>query len=481
MDTKTPGVYIQEISTLPPSVAQVETAIPAFIGYTETALDENKVPITSFPYVSRIKSLKEFEERFGMAPKAPFVVSLSGANNELAAIADPGLTYRMSYALELYFANGGGPCYICAAGIYGPTAVVSPDLATITQHQAALTLVGKEDEPTILVFPDAPGLTAANAAYDVYKLAMVQCARLGDRVVLIDSMPATVTAAFSTFEGTFRTGVGNNNLKYGISYYPYLKTTLNYYFDEGSLDITDGGGSTVNANTVLKKTAVPPATLTPAEESTSLFHSHNELYHEVRKQLLLHRVVLPPSAAMAGIYAFVDRTRGVWKAPANVSLNSVDRPLVEIDHDDQQDMNITGTGKSVNAIRTFTGKGIMVWGARTLAGNDNEWKYVSVRRFYNMVEESVKKASMQFVFEPNDANTWVKVRAMIENFLLLQWRAGALAGATPEEAFYVRVGLGQTMTSFDILEGRMNVEIGMAVVRPAEFIILKFSHKMQES
>jgi len=141
----------------------------------------------------------------------------------------------------------------------------------------------------------------------------------------------------------------------------------------------------------------------------------------------------------------------------------------------------TVAGKSVNAIRAFTGKGTMVWGARTLAGNDNEWRYISVRRFFNMVEESVEKATSRFVFEPNDANTWVKVRAMIENFLLVQWRAGALAGAKPEQAFYVRVGLGQTMTAEDILKGYMHVEIGMAVVRPAEFIVLKFSHKMQES
>ena len=135
----------------------------------------------------------------------------------------------------------------------------------------------------------------------------------------------------------------------------------------------------------------------------------------------------------------------------------------------------------MNALRSFTGKGILVWGARTLAGNDNEWKYVPVRRFFNMVEESVEKATAQFVFEPNDANTWVKVRAMIENFLILQWRAGALAGAKPEQAFYVRVGLGETMTADDILNGIMNIEIGMAAVRPAEFIVLKFSHKMQEA
>jgi len=192
-------------------------------------------------------------------------------------------------------------------------------------------------------------------------------------------------------------------------------------------------------------------------------------------------IVLPPSSSVAGVYATVDSTRGVWKAPANVSLSFVRRPTVVVDDASQKNLNVHTTGKSVNAIRPFTGKGILVWGARTLAGNDNEWRYVNVRRFFNMVEESTKKASEPFVFEPNDANTWTKVRAMIENYLILQWRAGALAGSKPEQAFYVKVGLGQTMTAQDILEGRMIVEIGMAVVRPAEFIILRFSHKMQES
>ena len=104
-----------------------------------------------------------------------------------------------------------------------------------------------------------------------------------------------------------------------------------------------------------------------------------------------------------------------------------------------------------------------------------------MRRFFNFVEESVKKATIQFVFEPNDINTWIRVRSMIENFLTEQWKAGALMGATPEQAFIVKVGLNQTMTEVDILEGRMIVEIAMAVVRPAEFIILRFSHKMLEA
>ncbi|MGB3464673.1 MAG: phage tail sheath C-terminal domain-containing protein [Cyclobacteriaceae bacterium] len=139
------------------------------------------------------------------------------------------------------------------------------------------------------------------------------------------------------------------------------------------------------------------------------------------------------------------------------------------------------SGKSINVIRNFVGKGTLVWGARTLAGNDNEWRYVPVRRLYICVEESVKKATEIVVFEPNDANTWLRVKTMIENFLTTLWRDGALAGASTDEAFFVNIGLGKTMTAQDILEGKMNVEIGMAAVRPAEFIILKFSHKLQES
>ncbi|HET7833896.1 MAG TPA: phage tail sheath C-terminal domain-containing protein, partial [Gallionella sp.] len=192
--------------------------------------------------------------------------------------------------------------------------------------------------------------------------------------------------------------------------------------------------------------------------------------------------VCPPSGAIAGIYALVDNTRGVWKAPANVSLNSVVSPIQAFALSETDALNVDPTaGKSINAIRAFSGKGTLVWGARTLAGNDNEWRYVSVRRFFNMVEESVKKSTYWAVFEPNDANTWVKVRGMIENYLTQKWREGALAGATTKEAFFVRCGLGVTMNAQDILEGRMNVEIGMAVVRPAEFIILKFSHKLQTS
>ena len=471
MAYNTPGVYVEEIAKFPPSVAQVETAIPAFIGYTEFAKDENGTLISTFPYVARIRSLAEYKERFGGAAEvydstAPSITTLAGVIT--ITPVQENLKFRMYYALQTYFANGGGPCYISAADKYG-----AGKFADNTLLLEGLRVIGQEDEPTILVFPDAQSFAADNPAtfYDLFVAAIKQCADLGDRITIVDVLSASGKDEFSAKATEFRNGVGNNNLKYAASYYPYFKSILPFEFDESKL--------LVHVDLTTVKTLKLPIPV--VDEDASVFHSNNDLYHQIKKELSKNYVMLAPSSAVAGVWAMVDSTRGVWKAPANVSLNYVKELMVNIDDEDQKDMNVHTSGKSVNAIRNFTGKGTMVWGARTLAGNDNEWRYIPVRRFFNMVEESVKKASMQFVFEPNDANTWVKVRAMIENFLLLQWRAGALAGAKPEEAFYVRVGLGQTMTADDILNGRMIVEIGMAAVRPVEFIILRFSHKMQES
>ncbi|MCI4670768.1 MAG: phage tail sheath subtilisin-like domain-containing protein [Bacteroidia bacterium] len=208
---------------------------------------------------------------------------------------------------------------------------------------------------------------------------------------------------------------------------------------------------------------------------------NNGLFNEI--QTILNqkgKVIMPPSSAIAGMYARVDSLRGVFKAPANVGLNSVTGPNRKISDDVQEGFNVDSTsGKSINVIRTFKGIGTLVWGARTLAGNDREWRYVSVRRFFNMVEESVKRSLFRFVFEPNNPNTWVSVRASIESFLETQWRAGALLGNTPDDAYFVRVGVPETFTEAEMLDGYMVVEIGMAVVRPAEFIVLKFMHKFE--
>jgi phage tail sheath protein FI len=184
---------------------------------------------------------------------------------------------------------------------------------------------------------------------------------------------------------------------------------------------------------------------------------------------------------MAGVYTMVDNTRGVWKAPANVSLSAVSAPSVNITHEEQEDLNVNTAGKSINAIRTFIGEGTLVWGARTLDGNSLDWRYINVRRTMIMLEESVRLATKAYVFEPNTANTWVTIKSMISNFLTGVWKRGGLAGSSPDDAFSVHVGLGETMTAEDILEGILRVTVLVALSRPAEFIEITFQQQMQKS
>ena len=459
---KTPGVFVEEISKLPPSIAQVETAIPAFVGFTEKA-EKNGNTLVGKP--TRIKSLAEYVEYFGMVDPADITVNVTvsidddGSTKTIRKIVpqlDGGSTlYRMYHSLQLYFANGGGPCYIVSAQ-------TTDNITAIQTHlQDAVNALKYEDEPTLILIPDAHLASNDTNYYTLFNSALVQSADLGDRFTIIDIAGSGVT--------TMR-NASLTNLKYGATYYPDLKTMFNYIYDETQVHVTE----IVNGT--------PEGAATPLSDIAGLQlgdFEYNAIKDAIQKEL---KVVLPPGSAMAGVYARVDNDRGVWKAPANVPVSAVIETMTKISDEDQKSLNVdTTAGKSVNAIRFFTGKGILVWGARTLAGNDNEWRYISVRRFYNMVEESVKKSSSWVVFEPNDANTWVKVKTMIENYLTTLWRQGALAGSAPEKAFFVKVGLGETMTSLDIMEGRMNIEIGMAAVRPAEFVILKFSHKMQEA
>jgi phage tail sheath protein FI len=666
---KTPGVYVEEIPKFPPSIAPVETAIPAFIGYTEKA-SRNGESLLNKPV--RIESIAEFEEIFGGAPSQVMTVFLDNDNAFVKAEKTKG--FLLFDSLRMFYANGGGNCYIVSIGSYS-------DTIQKTGFETGIDQIENEDEPTMLLFPDAVNLDAANL-HDLQIKALGQCNKLKDRVTLCDLKNS---GTFGTDVQTLRNSIGINNLKYGAAYGPWIVANLprtvshrdltlkrnNSVIDlktltseeavfwilydvlnsEAAVDALKSGQtaavgsdktledglkaksdaydssadttlaaledelrgiydifarllsaiSSMKGNLPAYVPAAPAAasTLTKSlqlksdveqyvinmklkdtfdvlaahynylkvtnTEKIALFTSAPDTDSDLAKAIALlgyadanafkavtrpevtaaytaaatqkakadlaknaainassaiiafyrfaqksaaeyekkfndsllnaftayknivtkaseYLNLMPPCSTIAGVYASVDRDRGVWKAPANVSLNSVIKPAVKISHDQQGEYNIdVNAGKSINIIRSFTGKGVLVWGARTLAGNDNEWRYVNVRRFFNFVEESVKKATEQFVFEPNDANTWVRIQAMIENFLTVLWRQGALQGIKPEHAFYVSVGLGKTMTALDILEGRLIIEIGMAAVRPAEFIILKFSHKMAES
>jgi uncharacterized protein len=637
---KTPGVFVEEIPKIPPSVAQVETALPAFVGYTNKA--DDIAPGDLINQAKRIGSLVEYEQFYGTGPLSDVTeVNIDSDNNFVSAIVNNN--FYLYDSLRMFFANGGGDCYIVSIGKSNKSTTISD-----SDFTTGIDALRKEDAPTIILFPDAVAL-ADSAIAAVQQAALLQCADLGDRVGLFDvkhNDPLGIN---------FRNNIGINNLKYGAVYSPWLKVNLpkviryteiqsvikragisvtlsgltadtevqaivaqveQAYADQNNItsktqvlappngvlsdrfnslvaafnsgnsnanlkavfdflasigeqvnDFVNGGAGEVitlpdflsdinaaitsnfdpvfediialNLEAVADVTAAftgsdfsalvagtwPLASAATASNDISeandndrrmaavnlvkpLFDTLNKAYQNllvnaagaytktldeslaltfpVYKNILAgvgkSMTVMPPSGAVAGIYALTDRTRGVWKAPANVSLNNVLAPDTVFTASELDNLNVdTVAGKSINAIRYFTGKGTLVFGARTLAGNDNEWRYVPVRRFFNMVEESCKKSTEPFVFEPNDANTWVKIQGMIENFLITLWRQGALQGAKPEHAFYVAVGLGKTMTALDILEGRLIVEIGMAVVRPAEFIILRFSHKLAES
>ncbi|SDT58289.1 hypothetical protein SAMN05216490_4159 [Mucilaginibacter mallensis] len=651
---QTPGVYVNEIPSFPPSIAQVATAIPAFIGYTAMATDSSGNSVIN--QAVRLSSLVEFVTYFGAGPpNLTANVALNPDNSVASVSISP--TYQLFNSMCMYFNNGGADCYIISVGLYSTTAPNILDFinsASITPM--CLDVLKLEDEPTLIVIPDAVSL--GNNYYTLMVQALVQCGALQDRFTILDVPNGTVPRSYDNNDviTLFRDGIGSMNLNYGAVYYPYLKSSLPVTISYSNTVLSQGGFATslnlivsgnpfitqitntsadftgkvsplltlatttnilppnivtkaqlisaitaIYANlkafaglTGLTDTTPAPTTppmppgktisgiyagyITPSTASPStpfeylleqLFLIDNQypvgakpgvvkptvdfplytnlptpamvlppgitsiygntvpsdpvafiaatvtslaakvvslitsfyndslnlmngleqqvisssgIYANIKTAIANAGIVVPPSGAMAGVYASVDSSRGVWKAPANVSLNTVIAPMVNIDDDTQGDLNIdTNAGKSVNAIRAFTGKGTLVWGARTLDGNSNDFRYISVRRFYIMVEESVKLAAMQFVFEPNDGTTWVRIRAMIENYLTNLWRLGALAGSKPEQSFYVKVGLGQTMVFDDILNGRLIVEIGMAPVRPAEFIILRFSQIQQTS
>lgn len=183
---------------------------------------------------------------------------------------------------------------------------------------------------------------------------------------------------------------------------------------------------------------------------------------------------VPPSGFVAGVFARTDRERGVAKAPANEQVNGI-VGLSQAYTTRRQDLL---NPAAVNLLRAFPGRGIRIWGART-ATDDVTWRYVNVRRLFNFVELSVENGTQWVVFEPNTASTWIRIKVSLEGFLDQLWRAGALAGTKPEEAYRVRVGLGETMTETDIDLGQVITEVAIAPAKPAEFVIFRFSHKRQ--
>ncbi|MFN3389942.1 MAG: phage tail sheath family protein, partial [Allosphingosinicella sp.] len=289
---------------------------------------------------------------------------------------------------------------------------------------AGLATLEKEPGPAILAAPGALRLSAEDY-HEVARAMIAHCAGLGSRMAILDlhgGNPSEAAASdLAASLGAFRAAlaeVPQEHRSFAAAYHPWIVTA---------------------AGTV------------------------------------------PPSAAMAGIWARTDADAGVWQAPANTPVGGANDVAIGIDDAMQQDMNVPLDGLAVNAIRPFAGRGVLVWGARTLDGNSQDFRYIPVRRTAVMIEQSIRLALEAYAFEPNVAATWATVRSMVAAFLTAVWKEGGLQGSRPDDAFAVQCGLGTTMTAEDIVEGRMLVTVLVAVVRPAEFLALTFAQQMASS
>ena len=338
------------------------------------------------------------------------------------APAGGALPFLLYDSVRLFYLNGGGNCFVVSVGGYGAGIALAPLLkAVVTATQAAATMT---------VVPDAVRLPPADFS-TLAEAMLADASGSMARIALLD-VPAGESSkpgeaygpAHAQGVAEFRTAVGMTGLDYGAAYFPFLLCQL----DDGT------------------------------------------------------RVQVPASGAVAGIIAQVDRTQGVNTAPANVSISGIIGPSVKVDDPDQEQLNLDpASGKSVNAIRLFTGRGTLVWGARTLDGNSQDWRYIQVRRTVIYLEQSIRAALHPFVFEPNVAATWQTATGLIDGFLIEQWKQGKLQGAKAADAFSVQCGLGTTMTAEDIEAGLLKASILVAVAHPAEFIVITIQEQMQPS
>jgi uncharacterized protein len=332
----------------------------------------------------------------------------------------------LSHAVYGFFQNGGSRCYVVNVGRNG-------GLTGGRRGRGGLEILEQVDEVAIVV---VPGYTEAVH----YDLVLTHCETLKDRVAILDT-PLNVASINALTEvavpQTRRSG--------------------------------QAGGPPAEGGPPPAEPA--PATGLRPRQSDGGYAAVYFPWIRVRDPLPPHELVdVPPSGHVAGIWARSDATRGVHKAPANEAVRGALNVAYPLTRDEQGVLNQAG----VNCIRFFPREGIRVWGARTLAPAASEWRYLNVRRLFNMIEESIIENTRWIVFEPNDRTLWKSIRRDISAFLTILWRDGALMGRTPEESFFVKCD-EETNPPAVIDAGAVVTLIGIAPVKPAEFIIFQVS------
>jgi phage tail sheath protein FI len=325
---------------------------------------------------------------------------------------------NLSHAVYGFFQNGGSRCYVVNVG--------KGALTGTGKKRAGLDILEAVDEIAIVA---APGYTDAVS----YEAVIAHCENMSDRVGILDAPLDVPDISALTKVGT-------------------AKTTKSSTKSEGDAD------TTTNADGLRPR------------QSDGGYAAFYYPWIVVRDPLGDDLVNVPPSGHLAGIWARSDASRGVHKAPANEPIRGALNLTYNLTRAEQGELNQNG----VNCIRFFANEGIRVWGARTVASGSSEWRYLNVRRLFNMIEESIANSTRWIVFEPNDQPLWKSIRRDVSAFLTLLWRDGALMGSSPEEAFFVKCD-SETNTSESIDAGMVITLIGIAPVKPAEFIVFRIS------
>ncbi|WMU75401.1 phage tail sheath subtilisin-like domain-containing protein (plasmid) [Enterobacter bugandensis] len=510
-----PGVYITESNNLALSIQSGETAVPVFVG----VFNPLTPPEGEEPHCVRIESWLDFTSKFRSSDH------IQGPRDKSAGKVTP---YHGSYSVRLHFENGGGPCYVlffnlrddldkpAKQALIGPVIALYPDITLLCWCE----FISSQLDDTIYAVLDAQlGATATSGGNrGTFLLADARVDGKSDGVVSgwkfkVPSVnnPTQVAAYFPALKTSYTRDYSDVPLSgFTEDEFTLLKSG-GLFPDVDKFTSLNGRGARRGEVKAALEKAVKAAGDTAANAAGSDEDAKQKARGEAEKKArdtakpltdfetnlqqaqkneLETTVYARASVAMAGVYARVDRERGVWKAPANVALSGVtglvadgfdssnknkkwDAP-VPVKVDDA--LNTSLTGSNINTLREFRGRGTLVWGARTMEAPVNkDWLYVPVRRLFNAVERDARAALRQAVFEPNSPATWAAVRSALESYLHDLWRKGALQGETPEQAYQVLAGPGITMTPDDITDGRLKIKVALAAVRPAEFIVLELS------
>ncbi len=583
LNRSTPGVYITEIPAFGSSIVGVATAVPIFIGYTQYAGDPTTgASLYNTPVA--LTSMNDFLTYFGGAALQAYQIGVlsppptpSGTGSGAVAVAptpaftayytpnaaspSPGPSgsaadsvlqgftlaptpdqpqFNLYWQMLLFFANGGGNCYVVSVGSYWsnqfPTGAPSdtsawlPGAISATDLTNGIAVAGYAVGPTMTVVPETCQLDQADYA-TVIQAMMSQASTLQDRVAILDLPGCLGANTIDTLETCqdnlwIATGPAIASASYAAAYAPALVASIvtpnnilytNLVAPEPADNTLVNNILTVQANQLYGQSpaqlaaiqsaiaiafplttsnqnandaslsdngtayAGPTATQTQAQWQTALdnlLQNALPVFKQIEQQIANQMNVMAPSGALAGVWTKSDQQNGVWNAPANIALASITAPLYNMSDAEQGNFNIPTNGQSIAVIRSQLNRGTIVWGARTLDGNSNDYRYIQIRRTLIYIEQSVKLAMQAYVFAANDATTWSTVTASVSSFLNGLWQQGGLMGSKPTDAYSVACGIGSTMTSQNVLDGYMIVAVNVSLIHPAEFIELTFTQMM---